>query len=108
MAIDTYDPEANYLFGLIHTKMGNSANAMSGFSIAAQSPLYRTAAYTELARLNLLDKKLNKSREYARKALAYNQYNLAALDMLAIVCRQKRWQMGSWINCMGWMQPVLL
>jgi len=88
LAIDTYDPEANYLYGKINEKLDKHANAKSGFSIAAQSPLYRTAAYTELARLYLREKKFQKAQEYAQKALAFNRYNVVALEMLAIIHRQ--------------------
>ncbi len=87
LALNTYDPEANYLFGLINAKLGKYANAKSGFSIAAQSPLYRNAAYTELARLYLREKKFHKASAYAHKALSFNRYNIVALEMLAIIYR---------------------
>ncbi len=89
LAIDTYDAEANYLYGKINQKLDKHANAKSGFSIAAQSPLYRTAAYTELARLYLREKKFHKAKEYAQKALAFNRSNVVALEMLAIIHRQQ-------------------
>jgi tetratricopeptide (TPR) repeat protein len=84
LAIDTYDPEANYLFGLINRKLIKYANAKSGFSIAVQSPHYRAAAYTELASLYLAEKKFTKAIENAKKALVFNQYNITALEILAI------------------------
>ena len=87
LAIDTYDAEANYLYGKINEKLGKHVNAKSGFSIAAQSPLYRTAAYTELARLYLREKKFHKAREHAQEALAFNRYNVVALEMSAIIHR---------------------
>ena len=88
LAIDTYDAEANYLYGKINVRLDRHANAKSGFSIAAQSPLYRTAAHTELAKLFLRERKFHKAEEYAQKALAFNRYNLAALEILAIVHRR--------------------
>jgi len=88
LAIDTYDPEANYLYGLINAKLDKPADAKSGFSIAAQSPLYRAAAHTELARLSLREKKRRDAAEHARKALAFNRFNMSALEMLAIIHRQ--------------------
>jgi len=89
LSIDTYDPEANYLFGLINRKLSKNANAKSGFSIAAQSPLYRVAAFTELASLYLAEKKFTKAIENARRALAFNQYNITALEILAISFREQ-------------------
>jgi tetratricopeptide (TPR) repeat protein len=81
LSIDTYDPEANYIYGLINRKLGNTADAKSGFSIAAQLPLYRSAAYTELADIFLLEKKPKKCLFYADKALSYNKFNLTALEI---------------------------
>ena len=89
LAINTYDPEANYLFGLINRRLNKNANAKSGFSIAAQSPLYRAAAYTELASLYLSEKKFVKATDNARKALAFNQYNITALEILAMSFREQ-------------------
>lgn len=89
LAIDTYDDEANYLFGLINSRLHKHASAKSGFSIAVQSPMYRNAAYTELARLHLLEKRFSEATEYAQKALAFNQYNVVALEILALIYRQQ-------------------
>ncbi len=88
LAIDTYDPEANYFYGLINAKLHHKNEAKSGFSIAAQSTSYRSASYTELAELFLSEKKYSKATEYAQKALTFNQNNLAAMEILAIIYRQ--------------------
>ena len=88
LAIDTYDPEANYLFGLVNAKLGKSTNAKSGFSIAVQSTQYRNAAYTQLARLHLREKKFSKASAYALKALDFNRHNMVALEILALAQRQ--------------------
>ena len=88
LAIDTYDPEANYLFGLINTKLEKIANAKSGFSIASQSTSYRTAAYTELAKLYLNEKRYSKAIESANNALIFNQKNVVALEIKAVSYRK--------------------
>jgi tetratricopeptide (TPR) repeat protein len=87
LSIDTYDGEANYYYGLIQSKLGNIPDAKSGFSIAAQHTAYRTAAYTELAVLFLVEKNNSRAMEYARKALIFNQNNLKALEILALAYR---------------------
>ena len=89
LAIDTYDPEANYLFGLINRKLGKNTNAKSGFSIATQSPLYRSAAYTEMASLHLVEGKYKKAEDNAEKALVFNSNNITALEILALVYRHE-------------------
>jgi tetratricopeptide (TPR) repeat protein len=89
LAINTYDPEANYIFGLINKRLNKNANAKSGFSIAAQSPQYRAAAYTELALMYLQEKMFKKAIMNATNALAFNQYNTTAIKVLALAYRQQ-------------------
>ena len=86
-AIDTYDPEANYYYGLINIRLHRIDEAKTGFSIASQSTGYRSASYTELARLFLREKQLEKAADYARKALIYNQNNVVAMEILAVISR---------------------
>ncbi len=88
LAVDTYDPLANYVFGLSCKQLGETANARSGFSIAASSPAYRTAGYTELARSYTWTRDYAKAKHYAQKALAYNNYNLTAWQILALLYRK--------------------
>ncbi|MEQ9441831.1 MAG: DUF5107 domain-containing protein [Cyclobacteriaceae bacterium] len=87
LAINTYDPEANYLFGLVNVKLGKKANAKSGFSIAAQSTSFRTAAHTELARLYLRENDLGATLQEVNKALDYNRKNLVAQELKELVFR---------------------
>ncbi len=87
LTIDTYDPEANYLFGIINAKLGSPTNAKSGFSIASRSISYRTAAYTELAKSYILEGNYNKALRTADKALAFNKNNVVALEIQSVVLR---------------------
>ena len=95
LAIDTYDPEANYLFGLINNKLNKSSNAKSGFSIASQSLLYRSAAYTELAKVYLIEKRFEKAMEFTDNALRFNQSNVGALEIQAVIYRLKNNKIGA-------------
>ncbi len=88
MAIDTYDPLANYIFGLSCEKLGEKANARSGFSIAAASVGYRSSSYIALARSYLRDRNYEKAFHYARKALDYNRFNITAYEIKAVVMRK--------------------
>jgi len=89
LGVDTYDGLANYIFGLSHIIKGNSAVAKNAFSIASQSVAYRSASYTEIAKIFLREKDYIKTTEYLHKALAFNVSNLSALEMLAIVHRKE-------------------
>ena len=88
LAIDTYDGEANYLFGLVCRETGDIPTSKSGFSIAMGNVAYRSAAATELANLFLSEKDFGKAERYSEKALAFNQFNVEALQTLAIAKRK--------------------
>jgi len=87
LSIDTYDAEANYTFGLCNKKMGNVSESKAAFSISAANIAFRSASYTELARLFLIEKNYNEALKYCDKALLYNQNNITALEIKAIAFR---------------------
>ncbi len=88
LSINTYDPLANYVFGLANKRKEKYSYAKSGFSIAAQSVWLRNAAYTELAKIFMKENKMNSALKYARKALTFNIWNLSALEIKAIIFRK--------------------
>ncbi len=90
LAVNAYDPLANYVFGLSCNKLGETANARSGFSIAAASVAYRNAAYTQLAKSFFVEKDYAKALHYARKALDYNTFNATALELEALIYRKTK------------------
>ena len=87
LSINTYDGEANYYYGLINAQMNKTADARDGWSIAALSPAWRSAAYTELSKSYLAEKDLNRCLAYADKAMSYNRYNIPALQLMAVAYR---------------------
>ncbi len=87
MSIDTHDGACNYYYGLVNEKLGNVTDAIDGFSIATMSVEYRSAAYTELARIWLKDRDLAKALNYAERAVDYNRFNIEALQLQAVVYR---------------------
>ena len=86
LAIDEYDPQANYLSGLAAVKLGKVYDAMDRFEVAAITSELRSAAYTRLAQLHfkLGDRQL--AEDYARKSLVGNSYNVSALRILYQIC----------------------
>ena len=84
LSIDTYDPDANYNYGLANAALGLNTDAKDGFDIAALSSSHRKAAYTELARLYLKEKNFSRSIHFAEQA---SQNNEEALQLLAIAHR---------------------
>ncbi len=87
LAIDTYDPGANFIYGVINRSLGRLPDAKDGFGWAARSLEFRSAAYEQLAEISLVENNPSRAAEYCRRALDYNRYNLDALQIQAIVAR---------------------
>lgn len=87
LSIDTYDPEANYYYGLVNEHKGLIADAKDGFEIAALNPSWRSAASTQRSRLAFKESDFIKASVYAQVALDMNKFNLSAKWMLAVAHR---------------------
>ena len=87
LAIDAYDAGANFIYGTISRQLGRAADAKDGFGWAARSMEFRSAAYEQLAEVNVIEKKLERAAEYAQRSLDYNTYNLNSREIQAILLR---------------------
>ncbi len=87
LSVDTYDPAANYYYGLINLSLGNTTDAKDGFDIASLDVSFRSAAYTNLASIYLRENNLEKATEYARKGTDCNKYAVDAPQMLSLIYR---------------------
>lgn len=90
LSIDTHDGAANYYYGLVNAEIGNIVDAKDGFDLATLSSEYRSAAYTELSRLYLREKNFAKAFGYAERAVDYNRFNIEALQLQAVICRNQK------------------
>ncbi|MBS1606282.1 MAG: DUF5107 domain-containing protein [Bacteroidetes bacterium] len=88
LSIDTYDGEANYLYGVAHAWLGNPYDAKDGFSIAGQTTAYRSPAMTELGRLSMRQGQHTQALVYIREALAANPGNIGALRLQAVAMQK--------------------
>jgi len=80
---DTYDAAANFIYGVIHRRLGNLIQAEEAFSVAARTMEYRSAAYLQIAGLKIQNEDFSGAVEYSKKALDYNRYNIPAYEILA-------------------------
>ena len=87
LQFDTYDFEANYFAGLSYKALGDKYNALDALGIAGRSMEYRSAAYAEIAQLELKHQELEASIKNAQYALEFNSKNVSALQTLAIAYR---------------------
>lgn len=88
LSIDTYDPGANFYYGIASLKTGRITDAKDGFSIATASVAYRCAAYTELAKIYFREGDMQKALEYTEKSMINNHLNLQGLELMAIIHRK--------------------
>jgi len=82
LSIDTYDAAANYEYGRSAKYLKKYFDALDGFEVASLTEAYRSAAYTEISKLYLLQQEYAKSMEYAQKSLINNQYNIEGLQLV--------------------------
>lgn len=87
LSIDTYDPAANYQFGLASAGLGRHADAKAAFSIAGLSTGWRSAACTELAGEYLREKRYDRALASAREGLDLDRFNLTAMSLEACINR---------------------
>ena len=87
LSLDTYDGEANYLYGLINFRLGNDVDAKDGFSIASYSLAYRSNAYALLAKCFLKEKNWKKAIHYSLQALKTNNLNQDAIQVILVAYR---------------------
>lgn len=84
LSINTYDPAANYYYGLINSKLGNIADAKDGLEIASIGMEYRSTSMSMLSELYLKEMNLSRSIEYAQKSIDFNHYNVNSYQLLAV------------------------
>lgn len=82
LAIDEYDPQANYISGLTALRMNKLYDAMDRLELAALTSELRSAALTKLGEIRFLMGDRDIAADYARKSLVGNSYNMTALQLL--------------------------
>ncbi len=88
LANDTYDPEANFIYGIISKKLSKIYDAKDGFSLAAKSLEYCSAANYQLAEILFNEDNYELAENFALRSLDFNRYNLNALKLLAVIFRK--------------------
>lgn len=108
LSLNTYDGEANFLYGLINFSLENYTDAKDGFAVASYSPVYRSQAYFKLAACYMREAKWKDAEEYANKSLLYNQKNLDGLRMQLVCYRKsgKREALDMQLNALSSIYPL--
>jgi predicted Zn-dependent protease len=89
LAINTYDPDANFTYGMVCNQLGKKYDALEGFGFALRSMKYRSAANLQMAQIYFKGGEMDRAEKYARQSLDYNQYNTEAYLILGLVEKSK-------------------
>ncbi|MCG8306804.1 MAG: DUF5107 domain-containing protein [Cytophagales bacterium] len=89
LSINSYDAEANFIYGLINKKLEHFQDARDGFSVASLTPAFRKAAYIELAGLSLKKELLEEAGYYAQKVLGASSEDIESNKIMAVIARKK-------------------
>ncbi len=89
LAINTYDPEANYFWGLSSEESGFEADALDGFSVAAVTPAFRQAAYLRMAYIAIRNKDWKEAERVIGKCLETYPRNDNAWNVTALLARKQ-------------------
>ncbi len=89
LEISMYDPEANYIYGVIARSLNRLADAKEALGWAARSSAYALPAYCQLAEIALREKDYSLAEEYARRAINYDQQNPLPYELLAVSLRKQ-------------------
>ena len=93
LAVNTYDPEANYADGQAFFAEGNLRAAKERLGIAAFSPLFRASAFVLVAKAEMREGHWETAEKMADHALGANGLNLDAW-LARIVALRKRGNTG--------------
>ncbi len=82
-----YDPDANYIYGILSERMNNLVDAREALGWAARSMQFRAAAYGEIGATYLMEGSFERAAEYLRRALEYDVYNVRNDELLSTAYR---------------------
>ncbi len=82
---DTYDPKANYLAGITYKAKGDLVNSLESLGWAARSMEFRSAAYAQMAAVEIIKGDYVLGKHYANESLNYNRYNINAIHAIHVM-----------------------
>jgi tetratricopeptide (TPR) repeat protein len=87
LSFDTYDPDANYLYGTILFLKKEYNKAKDALGVTLRSPAHKPAALNQLAIIALREKRLEEAWEYISDALSANGMNINNYKTAAVIAR---------------------
>ena len=87
---NTYDSDANQMYGVIMDRLGETVKALEAYGWAARSPKYRSGAYASMAELYLKSGRPERAEEFAIRSLESNKQNINSYKALAVSYRKQQ------------------
>jgi tetratricopeptide (TPR) repeat protein len=88
LEINTYLPEANFIYGHLMKRANNLTDAEDGFRWAMRSLEFRSAALEQIAEISLTKGNLQLAAEQAEESLSFNKLNINSYKIQAIAKRK--------------------
>ena len=88
LQLNAYHAECNYMAGNLYRAKDELADAKEAFGWAARSIAFRSAAYTQMAEISLIEGQYSLAVKYANQALDFNRYNINAYQSKVIAYRE--------------------
>ncbi len=98
-----YDPDANYIYGVIARRMGRLVDAKETLAWAARSMKYRSSANCQLGEIYLMEGNHKRAFQFLHRALQYDAHNIQALQVLGTAARLQR----DAVNAKGILSKIL-
>jgi hypothetical protein len=89
LSVNAYDPDGNFLYGLVNSKTGKSIDAVDGFKTAAHSPALRAAAYICLAKEIAKQQQWLQMLQYAEQSIAAGNNHGEAWQLQTVALRKE-------------------
>lgn len=87
ISFDTYDADANFLYGTILTLKKQYNKARDAFGVTLRSPAHKPAALNQIALIALNEDRLEEAWEYAMNAGMYNGMDKNIFKTAAVIAR---------------------
>ncbi len=84
---NTYDPDANFLYGVLLTRKKEYMKARDAFGVTLRSPQYKSASRNKLALIALRENRLDEAWEYAHDAGLFNAIDKNISCTQAVILR---------------------
>jgi tetratricopeptide (TPR) repeat protein len=87
ISFDTYDPDANFLYGTILNLKKDYNKAKDAFGVTLRSPEYKSVSLNQLAILALKEQNLDEAWEYVTNAGLFNGLDLNIFKTAIVIAR---------------------